>query len=364
MIPDACFRGHVKKLVDYIEREGFDAAVIADPSNLYYLTRFETGVAVIFRDRVVLVVPQLEAWRAEENAVYDELVTYGREVSEKFPNITFVKAEKMSDVVKKVLKDAKVGKVCGDSQGTRYVSDLEPKDVTSEIHRMRAVKDEYEVAAIKRAIEVSEKAYQTALKLIRPGATERDIAAQLIHSMVRSGAEELAFWPIVAAGENAAYPHHKPTDRDLRPGDLVIIDWGARVDGYCADITRTIAVTKPSEKQKQLYEAVLEALHNAIDAAQPGTKAYEVDAVARKTLEKHGLAKHFIHSTGHALGIQVHDPTPRIAAADDTTLEPGMVITIEPGIYLRKTLGIRIEEDVLITNKGPKVLTRVEKEIF
>ena len=236
---------------------------------------------------------------------------------------------------------------------------LEP--VTGWIEELRMVKSTAELALIRRSVETNSRAFEQTIAHIKPGIRERDLAAELEYRMRRLGAEKPSFETIVAAGVRSALPHAQPTAARLSPGDLVVVDMGAFQDGYASDMTRMLSVGAPNTRVKRMYRAVLEAQLAAIDAVRPGVTTVSVDAAARRVLAGYGLDHCFIHSTGHGLGLEIHEP-PRLGKRDRHRLRPGMAITIEPGAYIEGLAGIRIEDTVLVTKNGCEVLTPTSKE--
>lgn len=227
---------------------------------------------------------------------------------------------------------------------------------------LRQVKSPAEIECIRRSVQVNSRAFEQAVSRVRPSMKEHDLAAELEYRMRRLGAEKPAFETIVAAGARSALPHAQPTSARLKPGDLVVVDMGAVVDGYCSDMTRMLFLGPPTAKVKLTYRAVLEAQLAALDAVRPGVRTARVDAAARKVLKGYGLNAAFIHSTGHGLGLEIHEP-PRLGKGDKGTLRPGMAITIEPGVYVEGFGGIRIEDTVIVTETGVEVLTPTSKEL-
>ena len=227
------------------------------------------------------------------------------------------------------------------------------------IEKLRLVKDEDELALMRRAIAIAEDAFRLTLPLLAPGTSEREFALELEFAMRRAGAESVSFDPIVASAENGAFPHYHPGERVFAVGNLVTIDWGARYQGYCSDITRTVLVpgAEPTEKQREIHGIVQEAKERAIAAIRPGKTGKEIDAVARDFIAERGYGDHFGHSLGHSLGRVVHDGMTLAERADKVILKTGMVTTVEPGIYIEGWGGVRIEEDVLVTSEGCVVLT-------
>jgi len=230
------------------------------------------------------------------------------------------------------------------------------------IEELRMLKSASEIALIRRSVATNSRAFEQAASRARAGTKENDLAAELEYRMRRLGAEKSSFDTIVAAGERSALPHARPGAGECRPGDLVVVDMGAQQDGYCSDMTRMLHVGPPSRKARRTYRAVLEAQLAAIDAAKPGVSTAHVDRMARSVLRGYGLERAFVHSTGHGLGLEIHE-MPRIGRRDKRRLESGMTITIEPGVYLQGFGGIRIEDTVVVTATGCEVLTPTSKEL-
>ena len=229
------------------------------------------------------------------------------------------------------------------------------------VERLRMVKDAGEIARIKASVTGNSRALEAALKRFRGGMTESNLAAEIDHQNRKMGAEGPAFDTIVAAGERAALPHAHPGPVKIGAG-ILLIDMGAFRDGYASDMTRMAWVGRADAKYKRAYRAVLEAQLAALDAIRPGVLTGAVDRAARQTLKKHGLEREFVHSTGHGLGLEIHE-MPRIGAKDKTVLETGMAITVEPGVYMEGWGGIRIEDTVLVTGTGCEILTPTSKEL-
>ena len=224
------------------------------------------------------------------------------------------------------------------------------------VEDLRSVKDAGEIALIRSAGQVTVEALEESLREVRPGAKERDLAAEIDYRMRQKGAEGPAFETIVASGHRAAYPHARASHKALGEGELVIFDLGAILGGYAADMTRTFYLGKPSVRTVRLYKAVLEAQQRAVEALRPGVRASAVDSAARRVLERRRLAKYFTHSTGHGVGLHIHE-RPRLAKKEKTRLAAGSVVTAEPGIYIEGLGGIRLEDTVLVTERGHEVLT-------
>jgi len=237
---------------------------------------------------------------------------------------------------------------------------LEP--VSGWLEAVRLVKSAEEIELIRRSVETNSKAFELAVRRVKEGVSELDVAAEIDYRMRRGGAEKPSFETIVAFGERSALPHAHPTGAKLRNGQLVLIDMGAFQDGYASDMTRVLFFGQPGARVKRMHRAVLEAQLAAIDAVRPGAATAQVDGAARKVLKAYGLDRTFVHSTGHGLGLEIHE-LPRIGRKDKTRLAEGMAITIEPGAYVEGFGGIRIEDTVVVTGSGCEVLTGTGKEL-
>jgi Xaa-Pro dipeptidase len=236
-------------------------------------------------------------------------------------------------------------------------------DGSAAVARLRRIKDAGEVAAMQRAAEIAEAALSATLPQIKLGMTERQIAGLLVTEILKSGSDtHLPFAPIVASGPNSANPHAAPGDRQLQAGDLLLFDWGASMDGYFSDITRTFAVGAISDELKRIYEVVKLANQAGREAGKPGAAAAAVDIAARDAIEDNGYGEYFIHRTGHGLGMEPHEE-PWIRGDNQAKLEEGMAFTVEPGIYLPDKGGVRIEDNVVVTADGLKSLTTFPREL-
>jgi len=231
------------------------------------------------------------------------------------------------------------------------------------VQSLRAVKDDAELAQMRKAAALADEVVQRAIRLLKPGVRELEVAAEIEYRMRKLGASGPAFESIVAFGDRAALPHARPTAKRLKKGDLVVLDLGAILGKYCSDITRTVFVGKAPAKVRSWYAAVLEAQAAAIDAVGAGRTCGEVDAAARGVLAAFQLDQYFVHSTGHGLGLEAHED-PRLAKGQKTPLASGNVVTIEPGVYVPGVGGIRIEDDVAVLRRGNEVLTRAPREFI
>lgn len=339
-----------------IKEKGFDAGVFTSKANVTYLTGFmgDDSWAVVVGRRVWLITDSryTEQARGEcpackiierKGGIVDEVV----KIVGKFAGGGKVGVENMTatffyDTLKKKLRSVKSG-VC-------LAGDV--------VSAVRMFKDEGEVAAIRKAANISKKALAAALSQIRVGMSESELAGAIEFEMRKRGAVP-SFDTIVAFGANGSRPHHLPGSKKLRRNDVILIDYGSKLNGYCSDMTRCYAVGKVSGEYARAYDAVLEAQAAAIKAVAAGVRNDEVDKVARDVITAAGFPE-YGHGTGHGLGLEVHE-RPNVSGHSLDTLEVGQVVTIEPGIYLPGKFGIRIEDDVVVTEKGCKIITRGKK---
>ena len=228
---------------------------------------------------------------------------------------------------------------------------------------LRQSKDEGELAAMRRAQNITDEAFRAILNYIRPGMTEMEIAARITYELLRRGGEKVSFDPIVAAGPNGSRPHAVPGDRTVEAGMFITMDFGCKVDGYCSDMTRTVALGHPTEEMERVYAAVLAAQQAGIRAARAGVTGREIDEAARRVIREAGYGEYFSHSFGHSLGIDIHE-SPNASPSEDRIMPVGAVISAEPGIYLPGRFGVRIEDVLILHPDGCEDITRSPKELI
>jgi Xaa-Pro aminopeptidase len=338
--------------------EGIDALLVSSPVNVTYLTGFtgDSSVLVLTRDRAVLVSDR----------------RYTDQIAEECPSLeTAIRppTQKLPDAAAGVLNGLGLRNL-GFESGALTVADLEAlrglapslnwKGGGDRVEKWRLVKDASELARIRGAIDVAERAYTVLRSLLRAEDSEKDLCDALEGYIRRAGGECSSFPPLVAVGERAALPHAPPTARRVGDGELLLVDWGASAAGYKSDLTRTLGVRKISSKLEQVYGVVLAAQEAAIRAVRPGVQAQAIDAEARGVIAQAGLAEAFGHGLGHGIGLQIHEG-PALRPGSETLLQAGMVFTIEPGVYLPDWGGVRIEDDVLVTPDGCEVLTHAPR---
>lgn len=236
-------------------------------------------------------------------------------------------------------------------------------ELDESLNALRIIKTEEEIENLFMAEHIGDRAFTHILKYIKPGVTEKDIALELEYHMKKQGAEGLSFDTIAASGTNSSMPHAIPTDRKLVEGDFLTMDFGCRYQGYCSDMTRTVGVGQVSAKQEMIYDIVLKAQTAALEAIKPGVSCNEIDSVARTIIGDAGYGNYFGHGLGHSVGLFIHEE-PRFSPSCSAILQPGMVITVEPGIYLPGQFGVRIEDLVAVTEYGCRNLTKSEKKLI
>jgi Xaa-Pro dipeptidase len=360
----------VSRLQQIMQNQEFDALALNPGQSLFYLTGLsfhlmERPVVGIFSSTSdpILILPELERARAESCPLPLKLFSYSEN----------------EDSRRKAFQDAlKAGGLTQSRIGLEplrvrlleyhYLEMSAPKarfePAGQILQTVRINKDEGEIEAMRKAVEIAETAFQATLATIAIGQTERQIANELTIQLLRAGSEpELPFEAIVASGPNSALPHATPSSREIQSGDLIIMDWGARWQGYVSDITRTLAVGDISPRLRQIHGHVLEANQAGRAASQPGAQTNHIDHAARQVIEQAGFGEYFIHRTGHGIGLEAHE-APYISQEDTTHLDAGMAYTVEPGIYLPNEGGVRIEDDVVITDQGHVCLTSLNRDLY
>ena len=255
---------------------------------------------------------------------------------------------------------------CTITNFTSYQKFIGAKKLTATeniVENLRAIKEEKEIVLIRKAVEISDNVFQKLLGIIKPGISENEISAEISYLHKKLGAEGDAFDTIVASGERGALPHGRATSKKILFGEFVTLDFGCIYNGYHSDMTRTIAVGKVSSEMKKVYGIVFEAQRRACDAVRIGLKAKKLDFIARDVISKKGFGKYFGHSLGHGVGLEIHE-APKVSAQSVDTILEKQVITIEPGIYLPKKFGVRIEDSVAVRNGGGEILTSSPKELI
>lgn len=370
MIPPSVLQTRQKKLIETLQQNGPRAIAINPSPSLHYLTGLhfhfsERPVVVFFsaQNDPVIVLPELEAAKLQEVQYPLHSFTYGEDPTQ------------WSQVFAQALQAAGLEKaqIGAESRALRLLELRLLQEAAPEatvlpadevIATLRMYKDESEIAAMQQAAQIAQEALQATLPAVKIGVTEKEIAAELSMQLLRHGSNpQLPFFPIVSGGPNSANPHAAPSERKLQAGDLLVIDWGANVDGYFSDITRTFAIGEVDTEFRRIAEIVLAANQAAHATARPSVPAAAVDRAAREVIASAGYGKYFTHRTGHGLGLEGHEE-PYIRGDNQMPLEPGMSFTIEPGIYLTNRNGVRIEDDVVITTDGCQSLTDLPRALI
>jgi Xaa-Pro dipeptidase len=363
--------------VDYQTRQAalrqipVDAVAIVPGANLFYFTGLnyhtsERPIVALFTPdgEFSIIVPQLEAPQLQNRPELAARI-FSWSDTEGYQNAfaEAVRALGLDQAGKTLGVDGLTMRVTEWLAFQAVAPDLQVKAVEKDLVHIRAIKQGDEVALMRQAVEVAEKALAQLLHEVEPGMTEREIAQRLNDLMSNYGSEEPAFGTLVQTGPNSAIPHGNVSDRPLEENDFLLIDFGAKVAGYPSDITRTFCLGTPTAEMQKIYETVLAANTAAREATRPGVSMGAIDKAARDVIEAAGYGEYFIHRTGHGLGLDVHEPIPQIASGVADLLEPGMAFTIEPGIYVPGLGGVRIEDNMLVTQDGAEVLTSFPRNL-
>ncbi|MCX7706748.1 MAG: Xaa-Pro peptidase family protein [Anaerolineae bacterium] len=359
MTSSSLINARLTRLRDVLSNLGADGLLVSQPEDRYYLSGFSGSSGW-------LLITQQGAWIATD-------FRYFEQVAQECPDYTLVKVTTtLGEILPGMLADAGVRRLAFQSDHATFddvqtwskaVPEIEWVPTKALVSGLRARKDEHEAAALRAAIALADEAFVAAMGQVRPGMTERELA-WIIESYMRThGAQAASFEIIVAGGPSGAKPHAKPTDAPLVAGQPIVIDMGARLNGYCSDLTRTICLGQPADPDKfwSVYNTVLQAQTAAEAAIRPGMSGPDADAVARQVITEAGYGEFFGHGLGHGVGLAVHE-LPRLSRISTDTLAPGNFVTVEPGIYLPGWGGVRIEDIVMVTENGVEVLTQAPKE--
>lgn len=354
------------QLQNYLSENGLDAAFITTPDNVFYFSGFKSnpherllGIMVFQNAEPFLICPKMEmpdavaaGWQYEvvghedtENA-WDVVAKTVASRNMNFASLAIEKSHLTVDRYEAIQQ--------------RYPQ-LRFSGIDEKVNALRICKDETELVKLRKAAKLADYAIQVGCDAIAEGKTEMEIL-NTIESAIKAKGYAMSFDTMVLAGEKAASPHGTPGDRKIQKGDLILFDLGVIYDGYCSDITRTVAFGQPSEEQINIYNTVRKANETAVAAVKPGVRAMDLDKLARDVITDAGYGEYFTHRLGHGLGISVHE-FPSITGTNEMILNPGTVFTIEPGIYKTDVAGVRIEDDVVVTNDGFEVLTKFTKEL-
>jgi len=341
-----------------LEEQELDGLLVTNLTNVAYLSGFtgSAGALVVTADQTLLVAD----------------FRYFTQVEQQAPEWTLVKAdpgEKLEDRIADTVAHLDVKRLGFEAQSLtvalheQFTAKASPEKLSPTkdlVEGLRKVKDDTEIAAIRVAADLADQALAHVLKYVEPGVTERELAAELEYFMKRAGADQPSFPSIVAAGPNSALPHAGITDRPVQPGDLLLFDLGAKRGGFCSDLTRTVCVGEADAWQREIYALVYQAQRIGLEGVRAGAGGIEVDRRVRDFLKAAGYGEHSGHGLGHGVGRDIHEG-PRLSPTSEDTLEPGMVVTVEPGLYLPHRGGVRLEDLVVVTTDGCEILSHSSK---
>ncbi|MEW9699149.1 M24 family metallopeptidase [Paenibacillus sp. SI8] len=349
----------IERVRKLMQQQDFPALLITNAYNRTYVSGFtgSSGYVLITLDRAILITDFRYMTQAPQQAKHFEIVEH---------------KAKAIDTVKELLQHQGIAKLGFEQADVSYgdflsyqegLPGIELLPTSRIVEQIRIIKDEAELQILQEAADLADQTFSHILSFLKPGAVEKDIALEIEMFIRKNGGTSTSFETIVASGERSALPHGKAIDCVLQGNEFVKLDFGAYYKGYCSDITRTVMLGKPTDKHKEIYDIVLEAQLNCLANLKPGITGREGDEYARDVIVKHGYGDYFGHGTGHGLGMEVHE-SPRLSKTEDMILTPGMVVTVEPGIYLPGFGGVRIEDDAVITDAGIKILTHSTKDFL
>ncbi|MBM7097297.1 aminopeptidase P family protein [Bacillus sp. H-16] len=338
--------------------QSIEGMLITSASNRRYMTGFtgSAGVALVSEKEAKFITDFRYVEQANEQAVGYEIVQHTGPIHEEVGK----QAKAMGISALGFEKDHMT---FGTYETYNAAVDTRLIPVSGVIEKLRMIKDEEELQIIREAVEIADAAFSHIQSYIRPGVKEIDVSNELEFFMRKRGAVSSSFDIIVASGYRSALPHGVASDKTIERGELVTLDFGAYYKGYCSDITRTVAVGQPSDELKKIYNTVLEAQLKGMEGIKAGITGIQADALTRDYIKEKGYGEYFGHSTGHGLGLEVHEG-PGLSFKSDTVLEPGMVVTVEPGIYVAGVGGTRIEDDTIVTEDGNECLSKSTKELL
>lgn len=353
---------HFEKIARGLADQGLDAMLLTGEANRFYASGFHSagtdGVALVTKEKAYYFTDSRYTEAAERCVRDAEIQEVGR--GRWYP-VLLEEAVKRHNIVRMGYEDAYM--TVRDYESYRKALSCELVPAAEFLWGLRKVKDPEELEAMEGAQRIAEAALEQILEEIRPGVTEKEIAARLQYLMLHLGASDMSFDPIVVSGANGSLPHGVPSEKTIQDGEFVTMDFGCVYRGYCSDMTRTVAVGHVTEEMRRVYDTVLTAQKAGIAAARAGVTGREVDGAARQVIEEAGYGPYFGHSFGHGVGVEIHE-APNAAPSVETALPAGAVISAEPGIYLPGKLGVRIEDVIILTEDGCRNLTRAPKELL
>ena len=351
-----------ERLISYLHPGPKTAVAVHDPSNMFYLTEGYTGEGVVFLAGETRVI--ITDFRYTEQAER-QAPGFRVEMTEKGRNHNRILAELAKEKGITELRAETNYLSVDDFEALRSAlgEEISCVPLNRAPQKIREVKTPAEVVAIRKACAITSEAFDAILPKIRPGMTEKELQIELDFTMLRLGADEFAFDTIIASGENGSLCHAIPGARTLKAGDMITMDFGAKVGGYCSDMTRTVALGQPSEEMRRVYDTVLRAQTMCEDALRAGKTGNEIDQLARDYIDARGYAGRFGHGLGHSVGIDIHED-PRLSQTCHDVIEANVVITVEPGVYIPGLGGVRIEDTCLVRENGCTPLTTADKQLI
>ncbi|MEK3933898.1 Xaa-Pro peptidase family protein [Sporosarcina sp. FSL W7-1349] len=358
----------VDVLRNYVSEANVQAGFITTPDNVFYLSSFQSepherllGIMVFPEEEPFLICPRMEVPDAKAAGWPYEIVGYSD--TEDAWTVLWESVRKRGIAPSSVAIEKSHLTVDRFERMQELFPNAEFKSLDGQLNEMRVIKSEEELTNMRKAAELADLAIHIGCEEIAEGKTELEILMKVEYEMMKRGAEKMAFETMVLSGPKTASPHGKPGDRKIQQGDFILFDLGVVYNGYCSDITRTVAFGEPTDEMRTIYETVRKAEQAAVEIVRPGIQAKTVDQTARKIIEDAGYGDYFTHRIGHGLGISIHE-YPSVTDTNELVLREGMVFTIEPGIYVPGLAGVRIEDDVAVTADGVEVLTKFPKELL
>lgn len=354
-------KNNCEELHTILEQKQVEAVFVTDPFNMRRLSGFSGGEGMLFisRDQKILITDSRYTEAAANETSFEILEESGK--------------HRRMDILSECLQKEQIKRVGFEDKHLIYADFVKFKEsltpveawipLGSALERIRQIKAAEEILALRAAEAIGDRAFQNFLNIVKVGMTELEAAAALEYQMKILGAEGLSFETIMASGKHSSMPHAVPTDKKIETGDFLTLDFGCRYHGYCSDMTRTVIFGQPTEEQAKVYDAVLKAQLTGLSVLKPGITGAKADKAARDVISEAGYGDYFGHALGHSVGLFIHEE-PRLSPACETVLEPGMIETVEPGIYLPGKFGVRIEDMVLITEDGYENLASSPKELI
>jgi len=351
----------IEKVLKGMEDHGVDALFLMRTANIRYVSGFAGTESYVFlaKHGRIFITDSRYTEQAEQECPEFEIYQY-RDGST------------LEDTVFKICQKLKINKLGFEQDFITFeiyekirhaLGEIEFIPTSGIVEKVRSVKEPSEIEMIKRAAQIADEAFIDILNFIKPGITEKDVERELEYLIKKKGALTVSFPTIVASGPRSSLPHAIPTDRKIQMGDFVTLDFGALYEGYCSDMTRTVVMGEPTEKQKEIYQIVKEAQETGVKAVRAGVRGIDADRFARDVIEKAGFGEYFGHGLGHGIGLEVHEQ-PNLNKRNEKMVCAGSVVTVEPGIYLPNWGGVRIEDSVAVTADGCEILTSSSKDLI